>query len=350
MNQLTKELYNKLDIKLNRAKILSQIIMGIIVSANVNLNSIALTFRGKSLVLSKIKQIQRILSLELDISMFISLILSWFKIKEALLSIDRTNWKLGKHNINILMVGIVTRYMVIPLAWHLMQKQGNSNEVERILLIEKILQHFKGKILSVVGDREFIGKDWLGWLVTNDIPFCIRIRKNQYLRYKDRLVQATNLINSSKFTNQTQVYLEEIAKPLNLSGCNLEKEQLILLSYNVANPSKIYTMRWGIETLFQNLKGRGFNIENTHITDKIRFNSLLVCVSISAILCYKAGNLKAKIKPIKIKNHGRKSYSFFRYGLDEIQKTFYSKFYLFILPLENLLVKLLQPNTVLTFG
>jgi hypothetical protein len=280
--------------------------------------------------------------------MFISLILSWFKIKQAVLSIDRTNWRFGSKNINILMIGIVTKHMVIPLAWHLMQKCGNSNEVERILLMEKILQHFKGKILCVVGDREFIGKDWLGWLVKQDIAFCMRIRKNQYLGYKDRIVQATNLINSSKFTNKTQVYLEEIAKPLNLSGCNLEREQLILLSYKVANPSQIYRMRWGIETLFQNLKGRGFNLENTHITDRVRFNSLLVCVSISAILCYKAGNLKAKIKPIKIKNHGRKSYSFFKYGLNEIQNIFYSKFYLFILPLENLLIKLLRPNPILT--
>lgn len=348
MNQLTKELYNKLEIKLNRAKILSQIIMGIIVSANVSLNSIALTFSGKSLLLSKIKQIQRTLSLELDISMFISLILSWFKIKQAVLSIDRTNWKLGKHNINILMAGIVTKYMVIPLAWHLMQKRGNSNEVERILLMEKIVKHYKGSILSVVGDREFIGKEWLGWLVRHNIAFCIRIRKNQYLRYKHRLVQADNLINSSKFINQTQVYLDEIDQVLNLSGCILEREQLILISYKVDNPSQIYRMRWGIETLFQNLKGRGFNIENTHITDRVRFNSLLVCVSISAVLCYKAGNLKAKIKPIKIKNHGRKSYSFFKYGLNEIQNIFYSKFYLSILPLENLLIKLLHSNSIIS--
>jgi hypothetical protein len=342
MNQLTQELYNKLGIKLNRAKILSQIILGIIVSTNVSLISIGKTFRGKSLLLSKIRQIQRTLSLELDISMFISLILSWFELKEPLLSIDRTNWRFGSKNINILMIGIVTKQMVIPLAWHLMQKRGNSSEVERILLIEKILKHFKGKNLCVVGDREFIGKTWLSWLVKQDIAFCIRIKKNQYLGYKDRVVQATNLINSSKFTNKTQVYLDKIDQVLNLSGCNLEREQLILISYKVDNPSQIYRMRWGIETLFQNLKGRGFNIENTHITDIVRFNSLLICVSISAILCYKAGNLKAKIKPIKIKNHGRKSYSFFKYGLLEIQNIFYSAFYLSILPLEKLLIKILK--------
>jgi hypothetical protein len=339
MNQLTKELYNNLGIKLSRSRNISQIILGIIISSNVNLKSIAQTFGGKALIASSIRKIQRVLEIPIDISMFIGLILKWFRIKKVVISIDRTNWKLGKHNANILMVGIVSKYMVIPLAWHIMQKGGNSNEIERILLMQNIIGRV-GKILAIVGDREFIGTKWLEWLQQHKIPFCIRIRKNQYVKYKEKLIKASKLFNSSKFSNKGKVYLDDIE--VNLSGCSLEKEQLILVSYNVDNPSKMYRKRWGIETLFQNLKGRGFNLENTHITDRVRFNSLLVCISIAAILCYKSGTLKAKIKHIKIKNHGRKACSFFRYGLDEIRTTLYSAFNFINYPLKILMQNILK--------
>jgi hypothetical protein len=37
---------------------------------------------------------------------------------------DRTNWKFGKANINILTVGISWRGTAIPLVWMLLDKRG----------------------------------------------------------------------------------------------------------------------------------------------------------------------------------------------------------------------------------
>lgn len=38
------------------------------------------------------------------------------------------------------------------------------------------------KILSFTADREFIGKDWLGYLCENRIPFFIRLKDNRLIQ------------------------------------------------------------------------------------------------------------------------------------------------------------------------
>ena len=54
------------------------------------------------------------------------------------IAIDRTNWKLGKININILYIGFVLgNGRFIPIYFHLLDKKGNSSQQERIDLFEK---------------------------------------------------------------------------------------------------------------------------------------------------------------------------------------------------------------------
>ena len=55
------------------------------------------------------------------------------------LIMDRTNWKFGEVNINILMIGISYKNVAIPLLFKMLDKQGNSHTEERIALIEKFI-------------------------------------------------------------------------------------------------------------------------------------------------------------------------------------------------------------------
>lgn len=91
---------------------------------------------------------------------------------------DRTNWQWGKKNINILMLSITYIGIAIPLFWSLLDKKGNSNTSERIVLMERfIIQFGKDKILGLLADREFIGADWFRWLKKKQFHFIIRIKK-----------------------------------------------------------------------------------------------------------------------------------------------------------------------------
>ncbi|WP_153560786.1 transposase, partial [Acinetobacter baumannii] len=79
-------------------------------------------------------------------------------------------------------------------------------------------------------------------------------------------------------------------------------------------------LRWEIETLFSCLKGRGFNLENTRLTDPRRVKKLIAVLAISFCWCYLTGEWQHdQKKAIKIKKHGRLSMSLFRYGLDYVQ-------------------------------
>ena len=94
------------------------------------------------------------------------------------LNLDRTNWKWGKRNINILMLAIVYRGIAIPILWTLLNKRGNSDTKERIALIQRFIAIFgKDRIVNVFADREFIGEQWFTWLIEQDINFCIRVKK-----------------------------------------------------------------------------------------------------------------------------------------------------------------------------
>jgi hypothetical protein len=82
-----------------------------------------------------------------------------------------------------------------------------------------------------------------------------------------------------------------------------------------------FKQRWQIETLFRGLKSSGFNIEDTHVTDLERLGKLFSLTMIAFVWCYKIGDyLDENIKRIKIKNHGRRAVSIFKYGLDYLSK------------------------------
>ena len=59
----------------------------------------------------------------------------------------------------------------------MLDRAGNSGAKERIALIERFIAVFgKARIGLLLGDREFIGTEWLNYLIERDIPFVIRMR------------------------------------------------------------------------------------------------------------------------------------------------------------------------------
>lgn len=64
-----------------------------------------------------------------------------------------------------------------------------------------------------------------------------------------------------------------------------------------------YTKRWEIETLFSCLKSRGFNLEDSHLTDMKKIKKLLVVYAIAFCWCYSIVEWQhEKVNQIKIKN------------------------------------------------
>ena len=282
---------------------------------------------------SSYRRIQRFMALS-DLSMIwvAKLIFSLLPEKDNLvLSMDRTNWKFGDKNINILMLGVSYKNVAIPILFKMLDKRGNSNTSERIALVQDFIDCFgKDCIDSLVADREFVGEQWLNFLNTNEIRYFIRIRNNFkiYCPRKQKEITAQHLFHSLK-VGELRHYPRIVkmhGEYCYLSGSKSIKDGkvdfCIIVSFNKPDEAlEFYAKRWQIETLFRALKTSGFNLEDTHVTHPERLEKLIMLVMIAFIWCYKIGDfIDTQIKAIRIKKHGRRAISVFRYGLDCISK------------------------------
>ncbi len=80
----------------------------------------------------------------------------------------------------------------------------------------------------------------------------------------------------------------------------------------------IYAERWEVESLFACLKGRGFNLEDTHLTKMDRVSKLVAVNALAFCWAYHVGIYHDKDKPLKrkLKSNGRPQASLFALGLD----------------------------------
>ena len=79
------------------------------------------------------------------------------------------------------MLAVVYKGAAIPVYWLPLNKRGNSNWRERIVLMKRFISQFgQDKIKGLLAGREFIGDNWMEWLIEEKIPFNIRIRNNSY--------------------------------------------------------------------------------------------------------------------------------------------------------------------------
>ena len=263
-------------VNLARVKFISFFVIALTKVRSVNFESLARAFDTKATVNSNLRRIQRfIANYNLEPNIIARLIFALLPEKTNLiLSIDRTNWKFGKTDINIFMLGVVYQGVAFPLLFSMLPKRGNSNSKERIALIDKYISLFgKDTIKSIVADREFVGQKWIKYLNDNELKYYIRVRNNfkVYIPGKNKEVKAFWLFNSLK-VNQFHYYTKIVqinGQLCYLSGTKLNKgEFLILISFN--KPEKAndyYKQRWQIEMTFKAMKSSGFDIEKTPVFD-----------------------------------------------------------------------------------
>ena len=169
-----------------------------------------------------------------------------------------------------LTLGITYKGVAFPLLFSLLDKRGNSNWEERKDIMERFIRLFGHDCIDcLVADREFIGKEWIGWLNDNRIRYYIRIR----------LYLAGSRIKNSDGIPELQ----------------------ILVCFNRPEDGvATYKKRWEIETAFRAMKSSGFNIEDTLLRDRERIARLFAMVCMALVWAYLVGEHKdIYVKPIK---------------------------------------------------
>ena len=237
------------------------------------------------------------------------------------LALDRTEWQRGETTINLLVLAVVVHGCAVPLLWTVMPDCGASDTQERIELLTRFVTLFgKERVRFVTADREFIGREWIGWLLSEQIPFRIRIKAGEHLTHSDgRVWRAAEWFDLRACRCKPREMLLW-GLPVYVGGKYLQGKQcLVVISNQRSDLLSDYRKRWKIETLFQALKGRGFDLESCRLSQEKRLGGWFGFLAFGLCWCLKAGTLLEATEPLPLKKHGRRAISVFHRGLDALQ-------------------------------
>jgi len=312
----------------SRLETLCLLIVGAIGARTVNLGHIATERGGQVKPASTYRRLQRFFQFfRLAPDWAAPILAATLGTERWTLVLDRTNWQIGRSEVNYLVLAAVTRRKRVPLLWTLLPHGGGSSTADRIALMRRYLAHFPvASIRLLLGDREFVGAEWLKFLNDNNIPFAIRLRGD--LRVTDEAGHELTLharlhrAGRSRFFDARLGAGEEAAGApiLHFAAKHIEGEWLIVCSNRPARKAlEAYRKRWQIECLFAEAKTRGLNIEDTRLTDPRKLDLLMAIVALAlAWAAATAASLLGSRAPAR-KAHGYLSRSWFRIGLDHLR-------------------------------
>lgn len=327
LQQVEKALQNTgINWNLARIKFLARFLVALIAVKSVCVNQIASAFPGTAQTASHDKRIRRFLRhFDLDMGSVAGLVLALLNLPPPwVLALDRTNWKLGKTQINVLVLALVHQGIAFPLFWMVLGRAGNSTTEQRLMLVQQFVERFgKERIAFLCAAREFIGKRWVGWLVKTGVPFRLRVKADTLIANgRGELCCAAWLFRDCPMGKERFLAGPRLClgQRLFVSGTRLCSGEFLIVVSDREAPLWDYGKRWGIETLFGVLKSRGFDLEATHVTESERLSKLLALLSIALCWAFAAGEWLSQQKPLKLKKHGRAAVSLFRRGLNWLRR------------------------------
>lgn len=315
----------------SRLETLCLLVVGMVSARTVNLGHIACERPGTAQTASTYRRLQRFFQhARLDPDWTLPLVAGLVgPARHWTLVLDRTQWSIGKREVNYLVLAVVTRRFRVPLIWTLLPRGGNSSTEVRIALIERYLAHFPASTIGkLLGDREFIGAEWLKFLNDHNIPFAIRLREDLRVVTADGC--ELTLFARLRGTTRTRTFRARLwadggsgAEPnpeFNFAVKRLAGEWLIVVS-NIPPRAALaaYRKRWAIECMFADAKTRGLNLEDTRLTDPRKLDLLMALVTLALVWAARtAADLVGRRDP-KRKAHGYPAQSWFRIGLFRIR-------------------------------
>jgi hypothetical protein len=328
-------LQGHLSLRKSRLESFCVLVVGVLLSRTVNLSHLACLFPTRAAIASNYRRLQRFFEqVILDTSQLARVIVRIAGLGSGpwLLALDRTCWKFGQHDINVLMLAIIRNGIAIPVMWDVLDRAGNSTTGQRSALLSRFCAVFgESAIAGLIADREFIGRAWMTSLAERDIPFILRIKDTFHVRLVDgRQCQVRSLFRKIRVGGRR--YIREdcrlgsrdslLGPPLKLAATRLASGDLLVVATNTDPKTALaqYRRRWEIETLFAATKTRGFNFEDTHLVHPDRIGKLLAVLAVAFAFAHAIGEWQAKHRPIIIKAHKRRAQSIFRVGFDLLRK------------------------------
>jgi hypothetical protein len=205
------------------------------------------------------------------------------------------------------------------LFWKALDKCANSTGAERIKILQRYIFCFgKSAICDFCGDREFACIQLLKYLLSESIPFTLRLKANYIVKNKKgESVKIKKLFLNIKPGQQRILTDILVLKSIvDVIGYRKYDGELVIITtnHNINSVQDRYINRNQIESMFKAMKTQGFNLESTHITNPIRLERLMGAMVIAFAWSYKVGDYINEVKPIKIKCNNQRLRSIFKTG------------------------------------
>jgi Transposase DDE domain len=322
----------------DRRQTLVVLIQGMINARTVNLTHLAGSFHGEAKLSSNYRRLQRFFQyVRLDGDWLAKALVTLLGLKPPYrLCLDRTNWKVGRNDVNLLVLCIVTQRARIPVLWHILGHGGSSNTKQRQALLVRFMALFgKKSIKLLLADLEFIGNQWFEFLVENGIPFVIRVKGSFHVCLDDGYEGPLSRLLRSPASRRRLMKAkgrfvgmhERFDATLNFGTTRLRDGSWLIVATD-RGPRKAlnaYKQRWQIECFFGDTKTRGLNMEDTHLTQPPKLALLLSIVALAIAWSHACATAIKPQGDIARATHGYRRKSWFRLGFDVLRHWIFAK-------------------------
>lgn len=191
-----------------------------------------------------------------------------------------------------LMVSVLYKSRAIPVLWVTRKgKKGHfpvAMHIELIRAVQKLIP--QGADVVCLGDGEFDGADWLNVLMGFGWKYVCRTSKDAALYEEGERFQLSEvcplrggrpvLIEGLEFTDKRDAIVNAVA----WWGRPYDKPLFWVTNFETAEEAHLwYDKRFSIETLFRDMKSRGFNLHKSGIRCPERVSRLIIAVALAYI-------------------------------------------------------------------
>ncbi len=216
-----------------------------------------------------------------------------------ILIMDGTSWTIGEAKVHYLVLSVLVGSVAVPIYWVQLEKIGASSQAERKAMFEAAMSLFNLQGMTLLADREYVGKEWFKFLKENKIHFVIRLRIGDYFedlnaaKGKDYGQMQSKCAGKNKVVKK-QIYLEGQAYTMvMMPNPKLEANEPVMIFLttlpNATKAAQLYVKRWKIECLFRHLKTNGYNLEDLNLKDPNKSLLMMAVVATAYILAIREG-------------------------------------------------------------
>lgn len=310
------------------------LLVGIYLSRSVHLSQIANKIPGRAKLNSTIQRLRRLLQ------HCCLCVRKWYgPIGEQLLHSQAAHGhvrlivdgsKVSFHH-RLLMVAMAYRRRAVPIAWTWVNhKRGNSSAIKQLALLHYVQRQVpKDCTVSVVGDNEFGSVpvlhqlDTWGWryvLRQQSDTLIDRTLHNHWLPFGELVYAPGQTVwHADGFLTREHVYRTHL-----LAHWQRGEKEPWLLATNLPSAHealRAYRRRMWIEELFGDLKGHGFNLEDSHLRHFLRLSRLTLAVVLLYTWLVTIGSqtIKDGLRSL-VDRADRRDFSISRIGLNMVER------------------------------